>query len=279
MKPLLLAITGLSLAVGIVAYVHSTQTKRPAPALPATAAQVQEPEVAVTMPLRTVALATPADGTTREVLNSAGSAGNPAVTQPQPTSSLSIQRTIETLLSAQASFDEKQAAWQQLKDCGKLDLAINELERGAASNPNSAQYPAALGQAYLQKAATLKDIREQGILGMKADQSFDTALSQDPSNWEAGFWKAAALSYWPPQLNKGQEVVERFAELIKLQETQPSQPQFAQTYVLLGEQYQKQGYADYARQIWRRGSALFPNDPRILEKLTQAQPQQAAAAH
>jgi tetratricopeptide (TPR) repeat protein len=183
---------------------------------------------------------------------------------------------MQTLLSPQSTFDEKQGAWQQLKDSGKMDLALNELEQRTASNPNLAEYPATLGQGYLQKAATLKDIREQGILGMKADQSFDTALSLDPSNWEAGFWKATAMSYWPPQLNKGQEVLERFADLIKLQETQPSQPQFSQTYVLLGEQYQKQGYADYARQIWQRGSAMFPNDARLLEKLTQPQPQQAS---
>jgi len=102
-------------------------------------------------------------------------------------------------------------------------------------------------------------------------------LQLDPSNWEAGFWKATAMSYWPPQLGKGQEVVERFAELIKQQENQPTQPQFAQTYVLLGEQYQKQGYPDYARQIWERGSGFFPNNSQLQQKLTQHQAEQTAA--
>ena len=199
-----------------------------------------------------------------------------AAPQPKTEAFPALQQSIQTLTSP-ASFDQKQAIWQQLKDAGKLDLAITELEQRAASSPNTAEFPATLGQAYLQKAAMLKDIREQGILGMKADQSFDAALNLDPANWEAGFWKAAAMSYWPPQLNKGQEVIERFAELVKLQETQPAQPQFAQTYVLLGEQYQKQGYADYARQIWERGGALFPNDPKLLEKLSQPRPEQTAA--
>jgi hypothetical protein len=189
-------------------------------------------------------------------------------------SPLPFQQTMQTLISPRTSFEQKQAAWQQLKDSGKMDLAISDLEQRMASNPNSAEYPATLGQAYLQKAGMLKDIREQGILGMKADQSFDAALNLDPANWDAEYWKAAAMSYWPPQLGKSQEVVERFAELIKQQETQPAQPQFAQTYVLLGDQYQKQGYADYAKQIWQRGAGFFPTNPQLQEKLTQGQPQQ-----
>jgi hypothetical protein len=192
-------------------------------------------------------------------------------------SNLVFQQLLQTLLSPQASFDQKQGVWQQLKDSGKMDLAITDLEQRAAANPNSAEYPAILGQAYLQKAGMLKDIRAQGILGMKADQSFDVALNLDPANWDAGFWKAAAMSYWPPQLGKGQEVLERLAELIKWQEAQPPQPQFTQTYVLLGEQYQRQGYADYAKQIWQRGVEFFPNNSQLQAKLTQLQPEPAAA--
>jgi cytochrome c-type biogenesis protein CcmH/NrfG len=188
-----------------------------------------------------------------------------------------FQQALATLVSSQATFDQKQAAWKQIKDSGKLDQLMTELEQRVSANPTSPEYPATLGQAYLQKAGTLNDIREQGILGMKADQSFDAALAIEPANWEAGFWKATAMSYWPPQLGKGAEVIERFVELVKVQESQQPQPQFAQTYTLLGEQYQKQGYADYAKQIWQRGAALFPGDSKLAEKLTQLQAQASAA--
>ncbi len=207
-----------------------------------------------------------ADATSRSI-------ANPAVSTP----SLPYQQAVSKLVSSQASFEQKQTAWKQLKDSGKLDQAITDLEQQATANPNSAEYPAALGQACLQKAGTLTDIREQGILGLKADQSFDAALNLDPSNWEAGFWKAAAMSYWPPQLGKGKEVIERFVSLVNLQETQATQPQFAQTYVLLGEQYQKQGYPEYARQTWQRGATLFPNDSTLAQKLTQPATEQAGA--
>ena len=44
--------------------------------------------------------------------------------------------------------------------------------------------------------------------------------------------------------------MDRFLTLIQQQETQAPEPQFAQTYAKLGEQYQKLGKADYAQQIW-----------------------------
>ena len=62
--------------------------------------------------------------------------------------------------------------WKQLREAGKLDQAISELEQRVASDPRSAENAAALGQAYLQKCGTIKDVREQGILAMQADKLF-----------------------------------------------------------------------------------------------------------
>ena len=92
---------------------------------------------------------------------------------------------------------------------GKLDQAIANWSNGPRRSARR-RIPAALGQAYLQKCATIQDVREQGILAMQADKVFDTALTQDPSNWEARFTKAVAMSYWPTNLNKGDEVISIF---------------------------------------------------------------------
>jgi len=56
------------------------------------------------------------------------------------------------------------------------------------------------------------------ILALQADQSFNTALGIEPTNWEAKFFKAAALSRWPPEMNKGPEVIQQFSNLIDQQE-------------------------------------------------------------
>jgi tetratricopeptide (TPR) repeat protein len=182
--------------------------------------------------------------------------------------SLAIHPLFESLLDPQTSFQKKQEIWQQITDAGKLDQAIAELEQRAKENPTNADAPAALGRACLQKAGSIQDVREQGILGMKADQVFDAALTQDEHNWEARFWKATAMSYWPSVLGKTNEVMQHFVTLIDQQEATAPRPEYVQTYVRLGEQYQKNGFADYARQIWQRGLGLFPNDPSLKEKLT-----------
>ena len=178
------------------------------------------------------------------------------------------KQAVDTLVSPNASYPQKQQAWKQLADSGKLDSAIAELEQRAANNPQAAEYPATLGQAYLQKCSTIQDVREQGILAMKADQVFDAALNIDPSNWDARFTKAVAMSYWPTQMNKGTEVMQHFSTLIDQQEARAPQPQFAQSYLWLGKEYEKYGYNDDAKAIWQRGAALFPNDAALKEKLS-----------
>ena len=178
---------------------------------------------------------------------------------------------IDTLVSPQATFAEKQAVWKRLKETGKLDLAIGELEQRLAGNPQVPELSAALGQAYLKKCALIQAVREQALLAMKADQTLETALNLDPSNWEARFTKTVGMSYWPAELNKGMEVIQEFGKLIEQQESQPPQPHFARSYTWLGEQYRKAGYPDYAAQVWQRGAALFPSDAELRAKLA-AQP-------
>ncbi|EEF60516.1 tetratricopeptide repeat protein [Pedosphaera parvula] len=182
-----------------------------------------------------------------------------------------LSRAIEVLLSSQSSFDQKQAAWKQLRDSNQLDQAVEALKQGATNNPTSSEYPTALGQAYLQQAGIAarsgKSVNEMGILGMEADQSFDAALKLDPANWDAQFFKAVALAHWPAELNKGDEVLQRFSALIEQQETMATQPQFAKAYILLGEQYQKMGKSDYAAATWQLGASKFPSDPVLQKKV------------
>ena len=180
-------------------------------------------------------------------------------------------RAIDALVSSRSSYQEKQATWKQLQDAGGLDQTIAALKAGMAKHPNDAAYPAELGVAYINKLRTVHasgNYNEVAILGMQADQSFDAALKLDPSNWEAQYYKAASLAYWPPEMNKDPEVIQRLSSLIDQQETMPPQPQFAQTYVLLGEQYQKAGKPGQAMQTWKRGAAQFPNVAALRKKIS-----------
>ena len=85
---------------------------------------------------------------------------------------------------------------------------------------------------------------------------------------EAQFFKATELSYWPVDMNKAPEVVQRFSALIDQQETMASQPEFAQTYVFLGNEYQKIGQPETAAATWQIGLTKFPNDPTLQKKIS-----------
>ncbi len=177
-----------------------------------------------------------------------------------------VRQNVDQLVSPHTSFADKYQLWTKLRDEGRMDQVIAELNERATNNPTAAEYPAALGQAYLHKIAVTKDTRDYAVLGALADRSFDTALELDPASWDARFFKATAMSYWPEEMNKRPEVIERFTQLIQDQETQTPQPQFAHAYYWLGETYQKAGRADAADQVWRRGAALFPSEPMLQQK-------------
>ena len=75
------------------------------------------------------------------VLNEAKPDNSASSTAPTP-----FRQAIDILVSPQISFQQRQAAWKQLRDAGELDQALATLKQGATSNPASAEYPTALGE-------------------------------------------------------------------------------------------------------------------------------------
>lgn len=197
--------------------------------------------------------------------------------RPSDPATTALRDRIATLVSPASTFQQREAIWKQLGTIDQLDEVINALKEGATNNPDSAMYQAEMGRANLQKCGILSknggSMNELGILGMTADQNFDNALKIDPANWDAQFFKAVSMSYWPAELNKGNEVVDRFSNLISQQDSLPPQPEFANSYAALGQQYQKLGQTDNALQTWQAGATKFPNDPTLRQKLAAAQAQ------
>ncbi len=269
MKRLVLVFVGAALVVGIALWVRE-RTAQPVPVAVQTAANPNDQS-----PLADTVISTPPEppaprpstaagnrSTTAETLKPA-----PSATEAKPDEAEVFKQTIDWLLSPQAGFQQKQALWALWRTQGKLDQAIAELEQRAASNPTSPECQTTLGEAYIYKIPISQDSRDPAILGLKADQSFDAALKIDPSNWEAGFFKATSMSYWPEALGKSSEVIQRFTDLIQQQETMPPRPEFADSYVRLGEQYKKAGSLDDAKQVWQRGAVLFPDNQSLRQNL------------
>jgi tetratricopeptide (TPR) repeat protein len=268
------AITLGVLCLGIAAAVTYTNLKNatpPAPAAEAVQAQQtvsSEPARSGQRPYSGAISNSAARSQSRGFLAaSAHSRNDPAAT--------TLMESVAMLVSPTASFQEREGVWKQLHDLEHLDQVIEALKQGATNNPNAPEYLAALGRANLQKAGIVSknggSMNELGILGMTADQNFDSALKIDPANWDAQFFKAVSMSYWPAELNKGDEVVQRLTGLINQQDSQTPRPEFAMSYVALGQQYQKLGQSDNALQTWQAGAAKFPNDTTLQQKISAAQ--------
>src|SRR5437899_1230557 len=220
MKRLILVLIGLGVLAGLGFYVNRPKSQAAPTQEPVVESEPSAPQQTENVPQPAVTrieaappsapLANVSKPEIMPAVSGAKSAVDPAI----------VARAVDSLVSLQSSHQLRRDVLKQLSNSGQLDQAIADLEQRMANNPNAAEYPTALGQAYLEKCATTKDVREQGILAMQADKVFDTALSLDPANWEARFTKAVAMSYWPPMINKGEEVIKHFQTLIDQQETQ-----------------------------------------------------------
>lgn len=182
----------------------------------------------------------------------------------------SIHKAVDALLSAKSAA-QKHELFQQLLKAGQLDQVMAELKQRATDHPDDAEIPTTLGEAQLNKVAAIHaaggDVNDMGILAMQADQSFNAALKIDPKNWEAQFVKSSAMFYWPPDTARDNDVVQRLSSLIDQQETMTSQPEFAQTYVVLGNEYQKLGQTDKAEATWQLGLTKFPGNSALQNKI------------
>ncbi len=181
-----------------------------------------------------------------------------------------FNQTLGMLISTNATYREKAKIWQQLKASGQLEQALEALKNQATDNPAAPVYHMALGEGYYAKLQSVygqADSSTVAMLALQTDKSFNDALKADPASWEAQYVKAEALSHWPDEMNKGPEVIQQLFSLIEQQESQPAQPQYAQSYVLLGDQYQKSGQTEYAEATWRLGAQKYPNDPALQSRV------------
>jgi tetratricopeptide (TPR) repeat protein len=194
-----------------------------------------------------------------------------AEAQAKARASSDVRATFEKLLAQGLSFEDAQKIWKSAVEAGQLDELVALFEARARDNPNSAQAQLDLGRAYLQKVFKAGGGPEAGVWATKADKSFDAALAIDDHAWDARFSKAVSLSFWPPVFGKQNEAIKHFEILTEQQGQVPAQPQFAQTWLLLGNMYQQIGQPDKALAAWQHGHDLFPNDTQLQQQIANAQ--------
>lgn len=189
-------------------------------------------------------------------------AANGTVAASTPSSKSKIATIEEALARIDASakdFDSLVAAWKEIEEAGHGDAVIAQFENGAKAAPGDADAQFHYGSILLV-ALQNKPTTMQGEYAMKADAAFDRALENDEQHWGARFSKATSLSFWPKITGKQTEAMKHFEVLMSQQEAGQTKPEFAQTYLFLGNMYQDNGQGDKAKEVFERGLRYFPND-------------------
>jgi tetratricopeptide (TPR) repeat protein len=184
-----------------------------------------------------------------------------------------IHQLVELLADEGLTNLDRQQIFQELRDEDRIDEYLETIERLCAADPENDDLQVALGNAYLQKLFGVGNTPEAGEYAYKSDAAFDRALEIDDQNWNARFTKAVSLSNWPAFMGRGPEAIENFEILIDQQATQPSRPEFAMTYLFLGNLHQAAGSLDKAIAVWKQGLALFPSSEGLQRALDLAEKQ------
>ncbi|MGQ0551618.1 MAG: tetratricopeptide repeat protein [Planctomycetota bacterium] len=178
-----------------------------------------------------------------------------------------LDAVLEQLRDDELDQDAKQALWNSLREAGLLDEAVAVLEALAKARPHDPEAQVDYAEVCIQKIFEVGGGIQAGPWAMRADQAYDVALAADPEHWEARFSKAISLSFWPPITGKQAVAIDNFRTLIEQQERRSRRPEYAQTYLMLGNLYLQQGQHEQARQTFQAGLKQFPEDSELSEKI------------
>ena len=170
----------------------------------------------------------------------------------------------------QGPFDQRKVngmwAWmtQHQKSIPEL---IKGLEAQVKKNPNAELFTA-LATAYVGELNYLTTPgAPQGLVWAKASRAYDKAVELDGEHWQARFGKAFGTTFIPTQFGSRPAAIKQFEALREIQERRAPEAQYAQTYTQLGRLYAAEGNHEKAREVWRAGLELFPQNTSLKGQL------------
>jgi hypothetical protein len=272
MKTFIMTLLVVCVAIIAGAIVYLDHQKGPPASIPVAEAPASQPVEAASP--ENVPVPPPPSQPVAQKTNTSAQVAVSSPSAPATTSADSaspIHKKAKALLSAKSGA-EKQAIFDELRKDGQSEAVIADLKQMAAANPSDPEIPTTIGEAEINEIRAIKesgtsDTDQMGILAMQADQEFNAALQIDPQNWEAQFVKYSTMYYWPSNPQTDNQVVQNLTSLIDQQGNMPVNPAFAQTYVTLGNEYQKIGQPDKAMATWQLGAQQYPSDSTLQKKL------------
>jgi vitamin B12 transporter len=103
----------------------------------------------------------------------------------------------------------------------------------------------------------------------EAERELRAVLAEAPDHWPARFLLAMTLQNMPAMLGRGAAARQELERLIAQQGTRPEGPHQAMPFVFLGDHHRSAGRMTTAVETWRRGLALHPGFPLLVQRLVE----------
>ncbi len=110
------------------------------------------------------------------------------------------------------------------------------------------------------------------IMGLieEAERELRGVLSLEPDHWSARFLLALTLHNMPAMLGRADDARQELERLVAQQGTRGGPPHEALPFVHLGDHHFNSGRLVLAVETWRRGLAVHPDSPLLIERLERA---------
>ncbi len=186
-------------------------------------------------------------------------------------SSTEADSALAACAAAAAAGDEKTAD-------AAADAAERLFRQRLEARPDAAEARVGLAQVISQCRIRFANVFSAGRMVSESNRLLEEALEIDPANWGAHLTLGLNHYYTPAFLGRTGESIRQFETLLELQGDRADAPHFALPYLYLGDLYERAGRKQDAAEVWRRGSALFPANADIRERLEKAGEEERPAA-
>lgn len=186
----------------------------------------------------------------------------PAAAQDQPATADDAHTALEACAAAAEAEDRPSA----LAGADRAEALFSAL---ADAHPDDPEF--LVGRARVLTGCRIRfaPFMEQGVIVGRSNELLERALEMDPTHWEARYALALNHFYTPEFLGRTEDSIEHFEILLEQQGDRTDFPEMAGPYAYLGDLYLRVDRKQDAIAIWRKGAALFPDDPRLAERLTE----------
>jgi vitamin B12 transporter len=139
------------------------------------------------------------------------------------------------------------------------------------ASPRSADARVGLARVISECRIRFANLMAAGRLAAESTRLLEEALEIEPAHWTGRFALAMNHFHAPAFLGRGNDARRELETLIRQQGGAAPAPHHALPYLHLGDLHRREGRHAEARRVWQSGAELWPEDPRLRERLGAAQ--------